>query len=52
MSNFTVFYKTNGDFIVCCCNTFGQLGTGDYDNRSIPTIVFNNKNITTISCGF
>lgn len=51
MSNFTFFYKNTGDFIVCGSNEYGQLGTGDYDNRKTPTIAFNNKNITIISSG-
>lgn len=45
MNNFTLFYKRNGDFVVCGNNQDGQLGIGDYNDRTIPTVAFNNKNI-------
>lgn len=46
-----LIYKYNNDLVSFGKNSFGQLGLGDTDYRSEPTLIMNDPNIKMISCG-
>ena len=50
-NNHSMIYKNNGDLFVFGSNSCGQLGLGDYNHKSIPTLLMNDKDIKDIYSG-
>ena len=46
----TFLYKANGDLLVYGHNGYGQLGLGDEIDRTVPTLLMNNRYINIMSC--
>ena len=47
----TFIYKDNGDLLGFGGNMFGQLGLYDFEDRLIPTLLMNDKNIKMFFVG-
>ena len=54
-SNHTGIVTEAGDLLMCGCGTFGQLGLGDDEDRTTPTLVaravFDGEAVLMVACG-
>ena len=46
-----LFLKESGELFAFGRNNYGQLGLGDNENRNVPTLVMQDKEIQQIVCG-
>jgi alpha-tubulin suppressor-like RCC1 family protein len=49
-SGFSLILKSDSTLWACGCNGKGQLGVGDYENRTVPVMVM--RGVNDISAGF